>query len=74
MIFRRKKKSETNTIGKESKAIRTIQIFPTYKIVPLKGYKLGRNKETGEEEKSLEVVNLQNAEVTKMLDTKNSAK
>ena len=54
--------------------IQSIKIFPTYKSIPLKGYKLGRNKETGIEKRSKEVVNLQNAEVTKMLDTKNAAK
>jgi len=36
--------------------------------------KLGRNKECGKEKRSGEVVNLQNAEVTKMLDTKIAAK
>ena len=37
------------SIGEESKAIQTMKIFPTYKIVPLKGYKLGGNKEMGKE-------------------------
>ena len=74
-MFKAKKRNlKCVPIGKEPQAIRTIKIFTTYKIVPLKGYKLGRNKETGKDGKSYEVVNLQNAEVTKMLDTKNSAK
>ena len=71
---RRERNLKWKIIGTEPEAIRTIIIFPTYKSIPLKGYKLGEIRKQDKRNESWEVVNLQNAEVTKMLDTKNSAK
>ena len=46
------KKSEMNFNWRRIQDDSNDEIFPTYKIVPLKGYKLGGNKEMGKEKKS----------------------
>ncbi len=55
------------------KTILTIRTPPAYMRIPLKGLK-EKNKKSGRATGSRGIVNLQNAEVTKMLDTKSEQK
>ena len=68
--YLKKKKREMNHQG----GFRSKKI-PTYKSIPLKGIvNWVENKNYGKNKVDRKNVNLQNAEVTKMLDTKNEQK